>query len=367
MTNSTASAATAETKSTTDAAAGHSRRNGNGHSAKKRIKTPESSSASLFSQILGRILQFLLLDVPLLVLFVLLMTTVVLHRLHDDYFYPLLKLMDWEGLDRDYLETTYYHRYCTGEDFTAKTVQELVITDNYTTKDAATHMLTHGVSVYPNLLTNETATTLREWIVQENGIQQGWDVIENTNRWSWGIDMTMHPSLQTFWEELSTNDKLLSGLEAIVGPNPAIIEFTAITSAYGAADQHLHADVVPPGSAAKYARSFIPSYSLFVPLQDTTYEMGATHVCPGSHLCSGGVSKHCTERTVAMSGPKGQGGVWNMGWGALVNQQTFHKGMGFTQEGAPDRVVLIATFAPRPLHHRGLETRMIGKLSNTML
>jgi hypothetical protein len=62
-----------------------------------------------------------------------------------------------------------------------------------------------------------------------------------------------------------------------------------------------------------------------------------------------------------MSGPKEEGGVWKMGWGALVNQQTFHRGMGFTQEGALDRVVLIATFAPRPNYRFGLETRMIGK------
>ncbi|KAG7363319.1 hypothetical protein IV203_026679 [Nitzschia inconspicua] len=312
------------------------------------------------SRLLGRILQFLLLDVPLLVLFALLLTTIVLHKLHDDYFYPLLKLMNWEGQDRDFLETTYFERYCTGEDFTAKSVSELIITEDYTTKDAANHMLRHGVSVYPNLVTNHTAKILRDWIVEENKVQEGWYVIENENRWSWGIDMTMHPSLHTFWQELAANEKLLSGLEEIIGPNPAIIEFTAITSAFGATDQYLHADVVPPGSATKFARSFLPSYSLFVPLQDTTYEMGATHVCPGSHLCSDGAKKNCKDHALAVSGPKGSGGVWKMGWGALVNQQTFHKGMGFTQEGAPDRVVLIATFAPRPIHHRGLETRMIG-------
>lgn len=34
--------------------------------------------------------------------------------------------------------------------------------------------------------------------------------------------------------------------------------------------------VVPDGNAAKYARSFIPSYSLFVPLQNVTAMMGAT-------------------------------------------------------------------------------------------
>merc|ERR1719464_303606 len=50
-----------------------------------------------------------------------------------------------------------------------------------------------------------------------------------------------------------------------------------------------------------------------------------------------------------------------MGSGVLLNQQTYHKGMGFTEEGAQDRVVLIATFAPRPNFHSGVETRMIGQ------
>lgn len=35
--------------------------------------------------------------------------------------------------------------------------------------------------------------------------------------------------------------------------------------------------------------------------------------------------------------------------------------MGHFKKGGLDRVVIIATFAPRPHTHRGLETRMIGQ------
>ena len=94
------------------------------------------------------------------------------------------------------------------------------------------------------------------------------------------------------------------------------------------------------------------------PLQDTTYDMGATHVCPGTHLCSEGCEESCPPKNLAMSG---RHGVWKTGWGALVNQQTTHKGMGHFCEGCPDRIVLIATFAPRPQTKRKLETRMIGQ------
>jgi hypothetical protein len=137
-----------------------------------------------------------------------------------------------------------------------------------------------------------------------------------------------------------------------------VIEFTAITSAYGAKDQFDHQDVVPPASGVKYARTFVPSYSLFITLQDTTYEMGATHVCPGSHLCSEGCEEICPKHNLPLSGI--DGGVWKQGWGALVNQQTTHKGMGHTDSNAMDRVVIIATFAPRPQLQK-LETRMLAQ------
>jgi hypothetical protein len=195
----------------------------------KASKCSSSNVLSAKTIRIGRIIWFLLLNTIIFILFTLLMTTVVLHKLHDDYFYPLLKLMDWEGLERDFLEVTYYHRYCTAEDFTAKSVSELIIAENCSVNDAVNHMLTHGVSVYPKLLTNETAFVLRDWIVEQNKVQEGWYVIANKNRYSWGINMNMHPKLQTFWQELAANQQFLSGLESIVGPNPAIIEFTAIT------------------------------------------------------------------------------------------------------------------------------------------
>jgi len=318
----------------------------------------QSTSFITMIRLLGWILRLILLDLSLVVLFALFIFSVLLHKIHDDFLYPQLQLMYFERDNRQFTDTTYYHRYCTGDDFTATSHLELIIQDNFTTEDSVQHMLTHGASIYPDLLTNKTAFELREWISRENKIRDGWNVIESQNRYTWGININMHPMLQTFWKELASNEKLLNGLQAIVGPDPAIIEFTAITSSYGAQDQYIHADVVPDGSAVKFARSFVPSYSLFVPLQDTTYEMGATHVLPGSHLCSDGAGDHGDDYTLAMSG---KDGVWSMGSGALLNQQTFHKGMGFTQEGAQDRVVLIATFAPRPNFRNGVETRMIGQ------
>ena len=286
------------------------------------------------------ILRLVLFDGGLTILFALFVSSVVLHKLHDEYLHPQLQLMLFQNENRRFTDNTYYHRDCEEDDFTATTPEELMIEDHFTKEDSIQHMLTHGASIYPNLLTNETATELRDWIARENYRREGWNVIEQTNRYTWGIDINMHPALQTFWQELAANEKLMNGLEGIIGPDPSVIEFTAITSSLGAADQYMHSDVIHHGSAVKYARSFVPSYSLFIPLQDTTYEMGATHVCPGSHLCSEG-DDICDEiGAFAVSG-KGEGKFWAMGNGALLNQQTFHKGMGFTQKGAIDLVVLM--------------------------
>lgn len=226
-------------------------------------KEESSSSAPQNRNIFVRLL-LLLIHLALLAIFVPYLAAVGLHEITEDYLYPQLKLMQWKSDARDFDELTYYHRKCDASDISATSIKDLLISPNMTTKDATHHMLTHGASMYPNLLTPETAAELRAFIDKENKRQQGWHVIQNDNRYSWGIDMNMHPKLQTYWKELASNKQLVNALESIIGPDPAIIEFTAITSSYGAVDQHDHQDVVPPGSGAKFARSFIPSYSLFM-------------------------------------------------------------------------------------------------------
>eukprot|EP00934_Nitzschia_sp_Nitz4_P007669 Nitzschia sp. Nitz4//scaffold35_size145790//137213//140048//NITZ4_003060-RA/size145790-augustus-gene-0.127-mRNA-1//1//CDS//3329549214//7659//frame0 len=318
----------------------------------------KTAEGTWFTRFLGSIVRGILVDAPLALLFSAFLAFVLLHKVNDDYLYKQIVLMRFQYDSRHYRETTYYHRYCDGSDVSATSVDQLLIPDNATAKECAEHMLIHGASMYPNLLSPETAHSLREYIVQENKVREGYDVIENEYRYSWGIDVNEHPALKQYWKELVSNKVLVDALQEIMGSDPAVIEFTAITSAYGAVDQYDHPDVVSEASGAKYAHSFVPSYSLFIPLQDTSYDMGATHICPGTHLCGEGATDNCPEYNLAMSGPNDN---WPTGWGALVNQQTIHKGMGHSKEGGLDRVVIIATFAPRPQTNRGLETRMIGQ------
>ena len=107
----------------------------------------------------------------------------------------------------------------------------------------------------------------------------------------------------------------------------------------------------------KYARKFIPSYSLFIPLQNVTAEMGATGICPGTHMCS--ESKFCNTTGFQTSGKSNN---WPLGYGAFLNQQMTHRGSAHRDPNGPHRVVFILTFAPRPVTFKpySVETRLIG-------
>jgi hypothetical protein len=117
--------------------------------------------------------------------------------------------------------------------------------------------------------------------------------------------------------------------------------------------------VVPAGNAAKYGRKFIPSYSLFIPLQNVTAEMGATGICPGTHMCSDFFNDFCKETGFQASGSQNN---WPLGYGAFVNQQTTHRGAAHRDPNGPHRVLFILTFAPKPQTYQPyrVESRLIG-------
>eukprot|EP00538_Stauroneis_constricta_P000442 CAMPEP_0119555242 /NCGR_PEP_ID=MMETSP1352-20130426/7519_1 /TAXON_ID=265584 /ORGANISM="Stauroneis constricta, Strain CCMP1120" /LENGTH=935 /DNA_ID=CAMNT_0007601979 /DNA_START=28 /DNA_END=2835 /DNA_ORIENTATION=- len=338
-----------------------------GNANKDEDVTMASSSSSSRStstalattvSIIGYILRIAILDIPLALLFASYVACCCVQFIGHEYLIPQINLMIFQDAGRPFTDLTYYHRTCTEKDITATQPEELYIPLDATAAEVEDRMLKHGVSIFQNILSEETASGLREFIIEQNQIQDGWYVINNQNRYSWGIDISMHPLFHQAFKEMSQNEQFITSIQKVVGPNPAIIEFTAITSTYGAKDQHDHQDVVPEANGAKFARTFIPSYSFFMPLQDTTYDMGATHVCPGSHLCSTNCNVYCADHSLPVSGYGNS--TWPRGSGALVNQQTTHKGMAHKDPNGPDRVVLIATFAPRPQTHRGLETRQIG-------
>lgn len=116
--------------------------------------------------------------------------------------------------------------------------------------------------------------------------------------------------------------------------------------------------VIPTASAIRYGRAFGPSYSVFMVLQDTTKEMGATGVCPGTHYCSDGYLEHlCTKEGYQLLDP--ETGYWNAGDALLMNMNSFHRGSAHTDPDGPDRVMLILTFSPKPKSR--VESRLMSQ------
>ena len=69
---------------------------------------------------------------------------------------------------------------------------------------------------------------------------------------------------------------LLPFMDTIAGPNPELMELSAMVSFPGAAQQAPHPDV-------HQSEHQTPMYSVFIPLTDQTYEMGPLLAWPGTH------------------------------------------------------------------------------------
>lgn len=84
--------------------------------------------------------------------------------------------------------------------------------------------------------------------------------------------------------------------------------------------------------------------------------MGATDLCPGTHMCGGSDAELvCAGNSFQASG----GSYWKGGNALFMNQQTYHRGAAHSDPNGPHRVLFILTFAPRPMDAL-YETRMIG-------
>ena len=303
-------------------------------------------------------LRTLLLDLPLLLLLMSWSLVQWLHWLHDEYYHDQLEAMVFTD-GRANTDITYYERHCTVQDLSTLNGSDLFLPPEASPQEAYEHQLLHGFTVFRNVLSPSVAADLRAHILARNrnlSKHESIYVIENEHRYSWAYG-TESVAVATAMMELARHQQLRQSLEQILGPDPALIEMTAITSTYGAIHQYWHDDVIPEASATRYARSFGPSFSLFILLQNTTVEMGATGVCPGSHYCSDPlVEQLCSEHGFPLVD---ENGVLRTGDALLMNMNSHHRGSAHTDPLGEDRVMAILTFVPQP---RGrAESRLLGQ------
>jgi hypothetical protein len=293
----------------------------------------------------------------------LVLLTHLLSNYYRHYIYPTIEAARWDGpngeIDRLKNEFTYYNRICDEFDVTQSNLDGLIFDGNSsssfstdTTKYAMDTIMTHGMGIFPSLISLQTASALRSYILKRNMELTTDEYIPldaPRNRWSFGIHANEHTSVADALMQLSHDDLLKSTLEGLLGKDPAVVEITAISVAPGADAQGWHPDVKPLGSSVKYAQTFTHSYSLFIPLQDVTKRMGATEVCPGTHYCA---SEELYDACVSRGFQAAQGNTpetsWKMGNGLLMNQKMWHRGAAYLGTEGETRVVFIITFTSRP-------------------
>lgn len=236
-------------------------------------------------------------------------------------------------------------------------------------------MMKHGAVMIQQILTETTVDALREYLLQKNDLIQGtsaeYALSQGHNRISYGIEATEHDSVVRALKEIHDHPIFSSTIKNLVGDdNPALSEITAITVWAGAADQGWHPDVKPDGNGVMFGRTYSHSYSLFLPLQDTTESMGPTDLCAGTHYCADeDLWNICEENSIGLHevrpiytgnetdegdnlyeyGDDGVDNIWRAGDGALLNQQVWHRGRKHVVVEGPDRVTFIVSFLRRPM------------------
>lgn len=310
--------------------------------------TEKSRKSPRVVRLLGHALRSILLDLPLFIVLLTYAATVWFRHVQDNYLAPQLEALFF-STERSVTENTYYKRSCDASDVTTANGADLFLPVEATSEDAYQHQLKHGFTIFQGILKPETCENLRNFVISRNHQLEEEEiiyVIENDKRYSFGLG-TEEPSVTAAIKELANSSRLRPALEKILGPDPALIEMTAITSSYGAVAQWWHDDVIASGSPVQFGRAFGPSYSVFVQLQNTTKAMGATEACPGTHFCSTGpMDVFCDENGFQLIGSDGQ---WGQGDALLMNMNSWHRGAAHTDPNAMDRVMLILTFVPKPM------------------
>jgi len=343
-------------------------------SKKKKKKKKKTNNGKTTTNYLLRMIKTMLriffMDVPMVMVFSLVMLTMVVKFYYNHYISPTIDAAQWIQDDASRLqdEFTYYARECDVSDVTTGSIQDVILQqqqehdtsgngkNNY--DEAVQVIMTHGMAVVPSLIDTNTSQELRNYILKRNMELTADEVIPldtPQNRWSFGIHANEHVSVANALSQLSSNVLLENILSKLLGHDPAVAEITAISVAPGAEAQGWHSDVKQLGNSVKYAQTFTHSYSLFLPLQDVTNVMGATELCPGTHYCADeDLEDVCVEKGFQAAA---DGGIWKAGDGLLMNQKMWHRGAAYTAKNGPHRVVFIITFISRPnfgVDHRQL-------------
>lgn len=221
--------------------------------------------------------------------------------------------------------------------------QDLMLYPHHTADEVFDLMNEHGVAIIPAVLQRSTAQSLRDFVLQKNDQMRQIHVLKKDHRYNIMPGTPFEePIIAEVMKEVGTHPKLKPLLDDVLGPKSSLIAFSVITSTYGAKKQNWHRDTTRSGMT--HPDKFVHEVVLAIPLQDTTKEMGATGICPGTHDC------HQIE-AVYSDVPKQESIPCNItadvsqGDALLYHSDVIHRGGAHVDPKAPDRSVLFISFA----------------------
>lgn len=145
-----------------------------------------------------------------------------LSRIDELYLRPQLPSLLFETA-RMTQETTYYDRYCDEDDISTHNPDDVYLREDYGSKEAYNSFLTHGFTVFPNVIPKQVASGLRAFVLKQNSKQ----IPDENLLWSpehrWLIEMGADESsfVRRALQHIATNKQFRGAIEQIMGPNPA--------------------------------------------------------------------------------------------------------------------------------------------------
>lgn len=248
---------------------------------------------------------------------------------------------------------------------TADTLEDLLVDETMSSDKLSEHTKTHGVAFVRQVLSSNTTSKLRNYILKANHEIEGTTVKNNENRFHI-IPDPMEPSIRSALKEIGSHAVFRPLVDAVLGNSSSLVSLSVITNLYGAEEQDWHYDTGK--SAASYPEYFVPEYTLAIPLQDTTKAMGATGICPGTHHCESLAidevamrGKYREEMGYSLSDadeyddsfytwllynyPCNISAEVSAGDGFLYSTDLFHRGGAHSDPTSGERVVMFVTFA----------------------
>ena len=227
----------------------------------------------------------------------------------------------------------------------ASHLDELKVHDGLSHEEAIDMVNVHGTAVVPNVLTKETAQEFRDYVMKAN---QELDpstqifVLAKEHRFNLMPDIN-EPVVQEMLEQVGQHPRLRPIIDGIMGEGASLVNLSVLTAEYGAKDQKIHPDTST--SVTTYPDHFVPEYTLVIALQDTTEEMGATHLCPGTQFCRSIQLEQGEDEDDRRALACKVRATVNQGDAFLYVSDLYHRGVAHTDPDAPDRAFLFLIFA----------------------